>query len=183
MKARVLREDHPSYKNYGGRGIDVCEKWMTFKGFWEDMQEGYADNLSLDRIDNDSGYRKENCRWVSMRKQQRNRGNNHKLAYNGEEKCIAEWAELLNINYRSLYSRIYIYGWSVEKAIETPARKYEKNLKEKHIYRQTNGGRPQVRVRLSGVNHYIGTFSTMEEAIVARDEFIASLLPDHTSNE
>ncbi len=53
------------WEYYGGRGITVCEKWLTFEGFWEDMREGYSDNLEIDRIDVDGNYCKENCRWVT----------------------------------------------------------------------------------------------------------------------
>ncbi len=65
MKARCSRKSHPSYKDYGARGIDFPEHWASFLGFYEDMSEGYEQGLELDRIDNDKGYSKENCRWTS----------------------------------------------------------------------------------------------------------------------
>lgn len=64
MKTRCDNTNHKWYSEYGGRGISYDPKWSTFKGFWEDMEEGYSDNLTLDRIDVDGDYRKENCRWV-----------------------------------------------------------------------------------------------------------------------
>jgi len=63
MKTRCNNVKHKWYPSYGGRGITVCDKWNTFEGFWEDMQEGYSDNLTLNRRDNDKGYYKENCAW------------------------------------------------------------------------------------------------------------------------
>ena len=63
MKTRCLNKNHKWYESYGGRGITVCEKWLTFEGFWEDMEEGYSDALTLNRRDNDAGYCKENCAW------------------------------------------------------------------------------------------------------------------------
>lgn len=74
MKVRCNKPSSDSYKNYGGRDITYCYKWETFDGFWEDMKEGYSDNLSLDRENNNLNYNKENCRWIILADQARNRG-------------------------------------------------------------------------------------------------------------
>lgn len=73
MKGRCNSPLSSNYKYYGGRGITYESKWETFQGFWDDMESTYKDGLSLDRIDGDRGYCKENCRWISMKLQQRNR--------------------------------------------------------------------------------------------------------------
>lgn len=73
MISRCKYKDNSSFKNYGAKGIGVCDKWNTFEGFWEDMREGYADNLSIDRIDNNKGYFKENCRWATKTQQEQNK--------------------------------------------------------------------------------------------------------------
>lgn len=73
MITRCKYACHKSFKNYGGRGIFYIDKWATFRGFWEDMSEGYADQLTLDRIDNNKGYYKENCRWATKSLQERNK--------------------------------------------------------------------------------------------------------------
>lgn len=72
MKSRIDNETHKHYSYYGGRGITYCERWKTFEGFYEDMCEGYLDNLTLDRIDSDGNYCKENCRWATHTTQQHN---------------------------------------------------------------------------------------------------------------
>lgn len=106
-------------KNYKDKGIRVCEKWLTFLGFWDDMKNTYKDNLTIDRIDNTKGYFKENCRWTSMVEQQNNRCNNHYLDFNGIKMTIANWGRKLNINPNRIHLRIY-RGWSVEKTLSTP---------------------------------------------------------------
>ena len=73
MKKRCLLDTHHSYKNYKGRGITVCAEWMEFEPFWQWARiNGYADNLTIDRINNDDGYYPENCRWTSIAEQARN---------------------------------------------------------------------------------------------------------------
>jgi len=73
MKDRCLNENHKYFKHYGGRGITIDPKWMQFEGFFEDMGKMPALGYSLDRIDNDLGYCKENCRWIPRRDQPKNR--------------------------------------------------------------------------------------------------------------
>ena len=113
IKARCLNENYPKYKNYGGRGITVCERWLKFENFYKDMGER-QERLSLDRIDNNKGYCKENCRWATYTQQNRNKRNNKMITYKGETMCVIEWAEKLDIKYNTLLSRLY-KRWSIEK--------------------------------------------------------------------
>lgn len=121
MRTRCNNPNFARYADYGGRGIKVCEEWGTFEPFREwAVSNGYKENLTLDRIDNDGGYCSENCRWVTQREQCNNKRNNHTLTYNGETLTISEWAQRLNMNYFSLHDRITKLGWSAEKALTTP---------------------------------------------------------------
>ena len=120
IKQRCNNKKCRSYKNYGGRGITYDPKWETFEGFWEDMKDGYKDNLTIDRIDNDGNYCKENCRWITHKQQQRNKTDNHFITINGENRTVSEWEEKMGFNRNTIYSRINLCGWSEEKAVTTP---------------------------------------------------------------
>lgn len=114
-----------NYSNYGGRGITVCKRWMKFPNFLKDMP-GRKPGLQIDRIDNNKGYCKSNCRWATRKQQARNRRNNHLATYNGRTQCLITWAEEFSISYHILWKRIYRYKWSVEKALTTPVMKRNK---------------------------------------------------------
>ena len=120
MKKRCCNENGRSYARYGGRGITVCEEWKNdFSAFYNwAMQNGYAENLTIDRIDNSKGYCPENCRWITNKEQQNNKRNNVLYTYNGETKTLAEWSESLGICYKTLQKRII--KWGVDKAFSTP---------------------------------------------------------------
>ena len=115
MKARCYNKNRADYKNYGGRDITICKRWLKFENFYEDMGR-CPEGMTLDRIDNEKGYYKENCRWATAKEQANNRRSNRLLTYNGKTQNIKQWANELRINYGTLYSRIR-YGWSVEKAL------------------------------------------------------------------
>lgn len=123
LKARCQDKKWKDYKNYGGRGIKTCDRWLIFVNFYEDMYDSYLKhveefgekNTTLDRRDNDKGYTKENCRWATYKEQNNNRRNVLYVTYNGETKLLKDWAIKLNINYITLYWRLYKLNWSIEK--------------------------------------------------------------------
>lgn len=128
MKTRIFNENSKDFAGYGAKGIDLCDEWAnSFEAFknWA-ISNGYTDDLTIDRIDNDKGYYPENCRWVKNSKQSANRKSNHYITYNGQTKTISEWAKILNIERAALSRRINQLGWSIEKALTTPPRKREK---------------------------------------------------------
>jgi hypothetical protein len=119
MRQRCDTESNIHYHNYGGRGIKVCERWSRFENFFADMGERPGKHYSIDRINNDGNYEPENCRWTVRIVQARNTRANKLVTFNGETKCIAEWAELFGMPYKLLWKRLKL-GWSIEVALKTP---------------------------------------------------------------
>lgn len=126
MKQRCINRNNKDYKHYGNRGITVCNEWLEFTNFITDMGEQPI-GCSLERINNDKGYYKENCRWATRQEQARNRRNNRQLLHNGKTQCIAAWAGEYNIPQSTLRRRLFVYDWSIEKALTTPIRKKVKS--------------------------------------------------------
>lgn len=121
IKLRCLNASDRAYENYGGRGITVCDEWRdSFEAFhkWA-MANGYRENLTIDRSDNDGNYCPENCRWVTIAEQNRNRRFCYKITHNGQTHTLAEWSKLTGILEETLRKRIKTYGWSVERALTT----------------------------------------------------------------
>lgn len=117
------------YANYGGRGISVCERWMSFENFFADMGE-CPDGGSIDRIDTNGNYEPGNCRWADRKTQNRNQRDIPRYEFDGQKKCIAEWADSTGIPSACLRNRIVNYGWDVSRALTTPVRghkSYERN--------------------------------------------------------
>lgn len=122
MVQRCTNPNNNCYSRYGGRGIKIPEKWKTFRGFWEDMQEGYEEHLTLDRIDNDKSYSKENCRWVTMFVQNRNTSQTRNLTFQDVTLCVADWSSKLGIAYETIIDRLR-RGWSVERTLTEPVKR------------------------------------------------------------
>jgi hypothetical protein len=104
MKSRCFNQNTPEWKSYGGRGIGVCERWLKFGNFLADMGERPTAH-SIDRIDNNSGYTPENCRWATRVQQANNKRSNINIAYQGVTKSLGQWAARLGINYGTLWTR------------------------------------------------------------------------------
>jgi hypothetical protein len=115
MLQRCGEEGHMSFRNYGGRGIKVCERWKSFEGFLDDMGER-PKGKTLDRTDNNGNYCKENCRWISMKENSNNRRNNRLLTLNGKTHTVAQWAALTGLNESTIRVRLH-RGDSDEEAL------------------------------------------------------------------
>lgn len=117
----INRCDNPNvlcYQRYGGSGVSYKPEWRTFENFYNDMKTGYSDDLTLDRIDNNLGYNKDNCRWIPLREQNLNKRNNRLIEYKGEIKPLTAWIRILNLKPSTVKQRYYAYGWSIEKCLE-----------------------------------------------------------------
>ena len=107
------------YRYYGDRGIKICERWLDYNNFYEDMHSTYKKGLTIDRIDSNGNYEPSNCRWATMREQVLNRRCTRRFTYKGETHILKEWSEITGIKQSTLYARINSYGWPFEKAITT----------------------------------------------------------------
>ena len=120
MVNRCTNKNNQSYKNYGGRGIQICQEWLDkYENFrdWALAHE-YSEKLSIDRIDNNGSYSPENCRWVTQKEQANNTRCNHIISFNGESHTVAEWSKIINFPRWTIINRIK-YGWSIEKILTT----------------------------------------------------------------
>ncbi len=121
MKSRCFDKTDKDYFNYGGKGITVCDEWLSALKFKEwAFNNGYKDNLSIDRIDNDGNYEPGNCRWVDIYEQNRNRRCVYKITIWNETKTLIEWCDQLGLNANSVNKRITSYKYSWNKALELP---------------------------------------------------------------
>lgn len=120
MISRCYNVRYRQYKDYGGRGIKVCERWLeSFENFYADMGPKPSPKHSLDRIDNDGDYCAENCRWATRIQQVRNSRHNHLISFGGETLCLSEWADRIGVHTSSLWSRLKS-GWTIERTLTTP---------------------------------------------------------------
>lgn len=141
MKERCYNRNHVHYHNYGGRGIAVCDQWKNnFQNFYNwAMHNGYSDNLTIDRKDDDGNYTPENCRWATPMEQQNNLRNNRIICAMGKSQSIARWSAEMSIPYSTIYSRL-CGGWNEEDAIITPIDK-SKSSKRRKIHEYENSER------------------------------------------
>lgn len=123
MHNRCKNKSHPSYNNYGGRGIKVCAEWSGEKGYenfykWA-KENGWENGLSLERLDNDKGYCPQNCTWIPLSEQPKNRRNTHYYCYNGEKMNLADICKKEGLKYSQMYSRVVMKKMAVEEAVKS----------------------------------------------------------------
>lgn len=132
MIQRCTNPKHPSYKDYGGRGIKVATAFLMFENFLDEVGTRPSEKYSLERVKNNKGYIPGNLQWAIRKVQQRNRRTNHMLTYKGRTQSMSAWAEELGKEVGCIASRLR-YGWTVEKALASPLVK---------------SGRPRTRPRI-----------------------------------
>ena len=126
MKNRCFNPKTQGYEHYGARGITVCDKWMSFEGFLEDMGEAPV-GMTLDRYPDVNGnYELGNCRWASNEEQQNNKRNSRLIEYRGEVKTVAQWERELGYKRGFILKRLD-RGWSIEDAFSPPSRTWERS--------------------------------------------------------
>jgi len=121
MIQRCHNSNDDNYKNYGGRGITVCDVWRNnFESFYQwAINNGYNGNLEIDREDNNRGYSPNNCRFVTRIENQRNRRCTKLVKYKNDIKPLAQLCEEMHKDYNLVLNRINNYGWSAERALST----------------------------------------------------------------
>ncbi len=126
MKARCYNPNATRFLQYGGRGIKVCEMWKKdFQAFYDwAVLNGYQDNLTIDRIDNNGDYTPDNCRWVDNKRQQNNTSHSRMISYGEKTQTLQEWSAELGINYKTLQKRLN--AWDIEKALSYPVKSRSK---------------------------------------------------------
>lgn len=127
MRERCCNPRMAFYKNYGGRGITICDRWNSFMLFLEDMKEA-PEGGTLERKDNNGNYCPENCRWATRKEQAHNRRVTKLVTFRGETKVLSVWAQQLQIKPGTLHSRLL--RWPIEKAFTAPVRKYTESRSE-----------------------------------------------------
>lgn len=118
MIARCYNKQNKSYRNYGEKGVIICERWLnSFDNFITDMGLRPSNKHSIDRFPDKAGnYEIGNCRWATTAQQNRNYTRNIFIEHNGQVKCLIEWCELLNLNYGRVVQRIKKLKWPIERA-------------------------------------------------------------------
>ncbi len=137
MISRCYKEYNPSYKWYGAKGIRVCDRWLeSIENFIEDMGNRPSKKYSIDRIDGDKDYNKENCKWSTRHEQASNTSSNRNITAFGKTLCLSEWSRKFKINYTTLRTRL-LKGWDPEKALTTPPDQRYSNRRSKKQHGQT----------------------------------------------
>ncbi len=118
MKNRCSNPNYSGFANYGGRGISVCEEWLSFAEFYKDMGEK-PKGMTLERVDVNGGYSKENCKWATPREQSLNRRNTRLFTFGGKSMVLTDWAKFLKVKRSTLAQRFYVYKWPLAKCLKT----------------------------------------------------------------
>lgn len=116
IKSRCLNPHNTRFHDYGGRGIKICDRWLSFDSFYEDMGNIPSHKHSIERVDNDGDYKPENCRWATNEEQANNRRTSRLIEFNGRTLSISQWAIHIGVHRATIQSRID-RGWSIENIL------------------------------------------------------------------
>ena len=126
MRYRCSNKNQKGYKNWGGRGIAVCKRWEEFLNFKDDMHVSYLSHLkkhgksqtTLDRINNDKNYSPGNCKWSTRFEQNSNTRKNTYIEFSGRKLTMSQWARELNVDRSTIYYRVFVAKWPLERALK-----------------------------------------------------------------
>lgn len=125
---RCENPNRKAYPRYGGRGISVCEEWHNFQIFYEwAINNGYKEDLTIDRIDNNGNYEPSNCRWATYKEQANNMRKNVIYEINGTKHNLKEWSEIYNMPYRTVQRRVSVFHWDIVSALTISTKRGTKN--------------------------------------------------------
>jgi len=153
MMSRCYNQNCRGYRNYGARGIDVCERWHDPRNFIADMTEGSGKGLTIDRIDNNKGYSPENCRWVTQKANCNNQRKTVKYTYKGETHSLPEWEEITGISQKTLRHRLTVFKWTPEQAFETPV------MSRADLCKKGRDARDTMKITYNGETHSLPEWS------------------------
>lgn len=131
LKQRCFNKKHQAYKRYGGRGIEICSRWLQFENFLTDMGDPPSRQHTLDRVDNNNGYSKGNCRWATKKEQNRNARTNTNYTLGSKTQCLSAWAEDFRRPYYLIHHRVRQQNWSLARALMEPT--HPKKHSKKHV--------------------------------------------------
>lgn len=168
MKTRCTNPNTKAYKNYGGRGIAVCERWAkSFDAFLSDMGPIPGPQFSIERVENDRGYEPGNCIWATRLKQNQNARSNRRITIRGVTKVLEEWARTLGVAHAGL-QRLLAKGWDPERVFDYFASGKHRQPRSKSGFRcvfwYAAGKKWKAQKVVGDKSHHLGYFQTPEEA-------------------
>jgi predicted small secreted protein/transposase len=168
MKSRCNNKNNKNYLLYGGRGITYDENWENFENFYKDMGDTWFEKATLDRIDCDGNYCKENCRWITIQEQQNNKRVNVLVTIYGETLNLSQVSKKYNIHYQTIVNR-YNNGLRDEKLISL-INKSNKQSKVKGVTWDKKMKKWVTRINTKTIHKHLGSFLNEDDAIKARLE-------------
>lgn len=129
IKSRCVYNGNDRYKDYGGRGIKMCDEWVnSYENFrdWA-LSNGYKEGLTIERIDVNGNYCPKNCTWIPKCEQAKNRRSCYAIEYNGKTQNLTDWCNELGLNYKRVHDRMYRHNWDFERAAFEPVHVEKRN--------------------------------------------------------
>lgn len=170
----IYRCTNPSfiyYKEYGGRGIKVCDEWLNNKeSFYQwAMNNGYKEGLQIDRIDNNGNYEPSNCRWTTREQNNKNKRNNRYYTINGETHLMSEWCNLYNISFSMVRYRVDYLHWDIYRALTEQPHKVVKTATMNGITKPIYQWADEAGIARNTLRYRLKQGYSIEEALKKED--------------